>query len=633
MPAMSPAVPSVSPRDLVAPPIAVPTLALAAGALGAFVSLAWLGATGRLPVPLVVALQGVAAFAAFTPMHDASHRSVARSAPLNELVGWAMALVLTAPFSAFRYLHLEHHRNTNDPVRDPDMWSGAGSAWSRLFRFATQDMAYYVFYARQGKSRPRGEVAGAVLGLVLTYGPMVALGVAGYGREALLFWAVPARLGIMLLAFSFDWLPHHPHVVLGRTDPFRATSVIEHRFLTPLLLSQNYHLVHHLFPGVPFYDYGRVWWSRRDELVSRGALVRRIGRSTEDATPKGSHDAHALTVSRVVDEARGTKSFELAVPEALWPVFRHDAGQFTTVEVEVAGEVLRRSYSFSRPSAGGGSVRITVKRIPGGRVSAFLHENVREGDVVHVSTPRGRFVLRESSEARHGRPIVCFAAGSGITPVRAIAEEALAATERPVRLFASSRDRASVVFEAELRELEARFGARFTLTIHVDDEHGLPTAEALESTLGGGEPDVYVCGPAPFQAVVDAMLDARSVPSARRFSERFAASPRAGERPRGCAGTLHVKAGKRVHLVTVHEGDTLLEASRRAGLRLAASCEEGYCGSCAVRLSGGSVTMRANDALDDATLAEGMILPCQSVLDTTGQEVEIDLSERERDPA
>ena len=378
---------------------------------------------------------------------------------------------------------------------------------------------------------------------------------------------------------------------------------------------------------MPFYGYGRVWWARRDELVSRGALVRRIGPAgAKEGVSLGTGDTHALTVTRVVDEARGTKSFELAVPEELYPLFRHAAGQFTTVEVAIDGEVLRRSYSFSRPPSDGSSVRITVKRIPGGRVSAFLHTNVHEGDVIHVSTPRGRFVLGESSQ---GTPVVCFAAGSGITPIRAIAEEALAKTERPVRLFASSRDRASVVFEAELRELEARFGERLALTLHVDDEHGLPTPEALERTLGGGEPEVYVCGPAPFQSVVDSLLDARAVPSSRRFSERFAAAPREGERPRGCSGTLHVRDGERVRLVTVHEGDTLLEASRRAGLRLAASCEEGYCGSCAVRLSGGSVTMRANDALDDATLAEGMILPCQAVLDTNGQEVEIDLDARE----
>lgn len=617
--------PRVAPRDLVAPAVAVPTLALALASVGAFVSLAWLGASGRLPVPLVVVLQGFAAFAAFTPMHDASHRSVARAAPLNELVGWVTALVLTAPFPAFRHLHLEHHRNTNDPARDPDMWSGAGGPWSRLFRWATQDIAYYVFYAKRAKERPRGEVFGTFVGLLLTYAPMVALAAFGHGREAVLFWAVPARLGIVLLAFAFDWLPHHPHVVLGRTDPFRATAVIEHRFLTPILLSQNYHLIHHLFPGVPFYGYGRVWWARRDELVSRGALVRRIGPAVaKEDIPQGTGDTHALTVSRVVDEARGTKSFELAVPEALRPVFRHAAGQFTTVEVMIDGEVLRRSYSFSRRSVDGSSVRITVKRIPGGRVSAFLHTNVHEGDVVRVSAPRGRFVLRESSP---GTPVVGFAAGSGITPIRAITEEALAKTERPVRLFASSRDRASVVFEAELRELEARFGERLRVTLHVDDEHGLPTPEALERVLGSGEPEVYVCGPAPFQGVVDELLDAHAVTSSRRFSERFAAAPRKGERPRGCSGALHVREGERVRLVTVHEGETLLEASRRAGLRLAASCEEGYCGSCAVRLSGGTVTMRANDALDDATLAEGMILPCQAVLDTNEQEVEIDLSE------
>jgi 3-ketosteroid 9alpha-monooxygenase subunit B len=327
-------------------------------------------------------------------------------------------------------------------------------------------------------------------------------------------------------------------------------------------------------------------------------------------------------VSRVVDEAEGTRSFELTVPEALRAAFHHAAGQFTTVEVEIDGEVVRRSYSFSRPSGDGSSVRITVKRIPGGRVSAHLHAHVREGDVLHVTEPRGRFVLRDASR---DRAVVCFAAGSGITPVRSIVEEALETTARDVRVFTASRDRASVVFEAELRELAARFGSRLSLTVHVDSEGGLPRAEALERTLGEGEPDVYVCGPAPFQALVDGILDARALPSERRFSERFAASPRAGERPRGCAGTLRVREGEQVRRLPVNEGDTLLEASRRAGLRLAASCEEGYCGSCAVRLSAGAVTMRTNDALDDAALAEGMILPCQAVLLASGNEVEIDV--------
>ena len=74
-----------------------------------------------------------------------------------------------------------------------------------------------------------------------------------------------------LLAFAFDYLPHRPHLIPARADRFRATHIISGRWLTLPLCCQNYHLVHHLYPAVPFYGYGRVWHDQRDELLARGA--------------------------------------------------------------------------------------------------------------------------------------------------------------------------------------------------------------------------------------------------------------------------------------------------------------------------------------------------------------------------
>ncbi len=108
---------------------------------------------------------------------------------------------------------------------------------------------------------------------------------------ALACWILPSRLALLLLAFSFDHLPHRPHLVLGRVDPYRATHVFSDALLTPVFLYQNYHLVHHLYPGVPFYRYAQVWRDQRETLLARGARelrlfpgVRRLTGSPEDGS-------------------------------------------------------------------------------------------------------------------------------------------------------------------------------------------------------------------------------------------------------------------------------------------------------------------------------------------------------------
>ena len=61
------------------------------------------------------------------------------------------------------------------------------------------------------------------------------------------------------------------------------------------------------------------------------------------------------------------------------------------------------------------------------------------------------------------------------------------------------------------------------------------------------------------------------------------------------------------------EGDTVLESARRVGLKPPSSCEAGNCATCMAFLQEGSVTMRANDALEPDEVEEGFILTCQSV--------------------
>jgi ring-1,2-phenylacetyl-CoA epoxidase subunit PaaE len=80
---------------------------------------------------------------------------------------------------------------------------------------------------------------------------------------------VPQRLAVLLLGWSFDYLPHHGLHLTHRQDPFKATRnrVGLERLLSPVMLYQNYHLVHHLHPVIPFYRYIAVWRKQEDEYL------------------------------------------------------------------------------------------------------------------------------------------------------------------------------------------------------------------------------------------------------------------------------------------------------------------------------------------------------------------------------
>lgn len=256
------------------PQVAWPTLALALAAAVAWAGSAWAAQAALWPPWATVLLSTAAAFVAFTPLHDATHRSVARARTVNEVVGRLSAAVLAAPFPAFRTVHLEHHRNTNDPERDPDYWSGQGPAWLRPLRWGTQDLHYYVWIGRRWATQPKAVRVEVVAFLALKLAG-IALAVAlGHGVLLACAWLVPARLALVALAFSFDYLPHRPHVVLARDDPYRATHLLPSPLLTPLFLYQNFHLIHHLYPGIPFYRYSAVWRRERVELLRRGASER-----------------------------------------------------------------------------------------------------------------------------------------------------------------------------------------------------------------------------------------------------------------------------------------------------------------------------------------------------------------------
>jgi fatty acid desaturase len=243
----------VSRDAYIAPRVAWPTLIVLGAALASWAAGV---ACANASWPAALALCTVAAYVVFTPLHEAAHRVVARRRWVNEVCGRLASVPLTGPFLAVRYLHLEHHKHTNDPDLDPDYWSGRGPRWLLPLRWLTQDLHYYVVYLR--RPRPRRERVEVVLTFAALIAVAGALVARGHGREVAC-WLGSARLAIGVLAFSFDYLPHRPHRVTAKQDRVAATSAFPGRIRYVLSLGQSLHRVHHLYPGVPFYRYARLY--------------------------------------------------------------------------------------------------------------------------------------------------------------------------------------------------------------------------------------------------------------------------------------------------------------------------------------------------------------------------------------
>ena len=251
------------------PRIAWPTIMLLVAAYALFGLSTFAYVKGYLPLYWAIVLNAIAAYMSFTPAHDATHNAVSTHRQLNDWVG-RIATALQSPvpfFRTFRYIHMQHHRFVNDEEKDPDVYVGTGPLWLLPFKWATLDLNYFYYYFSSSvfMQRPKGERRELYVAGLFGLAVFTAVTLAGWLEYYLLLFLLPTRLMAVFLALSFDFLPHYPHQAHAKDEPFRCTSnrVGMEWLLTPVLLYQNYHLVHHLYPTVPFYRHLKVWNARK----------------------------------------------------------------------------------------------------------------------------------------------------------------------------------------------------------------------------------------------------------------------------------------------------------------------------------------------------------------------------------
>lgn len=250
-------------RDLLRrEPPAWPTTILFMVVLAATIA-TWHGAIrGEIADITAIGLLAVCSYAMFTVMHEAVHRSVFKGNAANTFIGTVASIWMgpTSSFTAYRALHLEHHQHTNDRHRDPDHYNGRGPRWWRPISWLTTDLFYYYFYLSTSSRRPWRERVRVVVENISFLGFFVVLCAYGFAYEAILYWLLPTRLTTFFLSFGFNFLPHRPHCVLAEHDPDGATQLVGNGslFAAIALMGHDLHVIHHRFPGVPFYRYREV---------------------------------------------------------------------------------------------------------------------------------------------------------------------------------------------------------------------------------------------------------------------------------------------------------------------------------------------------------------------------------------
>jgi 3-ketosteroid 9alpha-monooxygenase subunit B len=331
----------------------------------------------------------------------------------------------------------------------------------------------------------------------------------------------------------------------------------------------------------------------------------------------------------VIDETPMARSIVFDVPEGEQAAFRYVSGQFLTLRLPVGtGTWCARCYSISSSPAVEEHLKVTVKRVEGGIGSNWICDRLSVGETIDVLPPAGMFTWQPGA-----RKLLMFAGGSGITPVISIVKTALHTSDAEIVLIYANRDDRSVIFAAELRDLESCFPGRL-LTIHLlESTSGLPTAVGLHRLTAPylDSDAAYICGPGPFMALVAAMLADSGLSRDRIKIEKFrslesdpfvgATVSAASAEPAGATAMLAVTLdGERRSLRW--PGDVrLLDRIIAEGLNPPYSCREGACSACACRLISGQVKMVRNEVLEQEDIDDGWILACQSL--PVSDEVEI----------
>lgn len=321
-----------------------------------------------------------------------------------------------------------------------------------------------------------------------------------------------------------------------------------------------------------------------------------------------------IRVLGVKNPVEGVKILVLD-PEQTGP---YQAGQFLNL-MHPREEVVR-SYSFLSCPETDPCPAIGLRRIPNGRMSRYLYDQIGPGDYVLSRGVQGIFRLPES--LGDWDQLFFFAAGIGITPIYSMIKSAIGRgyTGR-LNLVYANRSPRTTLFQKELEELVAPSSGLkvdWFYSSHQDLLRARLNKQVLEELVPAlrhaprNRCLFYTCGPLAFMRMVQFGLIEQGYDPSQIRKEHFHTQ---------VPVTVQIPPDKEAHRVDLEwKGEhwsficqyprTILQSAREAGLDIPYSCEAGFCGTCMIYKHQGQVWHRQNEVLTDRDIREGKVLTC-----------------------
>ena len=298
-------------------------------------------------------------------------------------------------------------------------------------------------------------------------------------------------------------------------------------------------------------------------------------------------------VSAIKLEADGVLLFEIkragggALPE-------FSAGAHIEIYLK---DGLSRCYSLLNDPANSETYEIAVAKSANSRGgSKFIHENLRCGQRVDISTPRNNFQLFEKASRS-----ILIAGGIGITPLWSMAQRLSALGKTwELHYIARNAEKAALYDEISRKRLPGTIYFHFTKGTGSSRKY---LKDLLERD--DGESHLYCCGPS---GMIESFLHhTQSLPAERVHFEFFSA-----QKEVSTDGGFHVELAKSGKTIIVDRGKTILDTLLENDIAIMNSCREGICGACEVKLIDGQADHRDSILSDDEKKANKSIFVCCS---------------------
>ena len=254
------------------------------------------------------------------------------------------------------------------------------------------------------------------------------------------------------------------------------------------------------------------------------------------------------------------------------------AGQHHPVFVVVNGVRYERTYSLTQIDDQ--HVLLTVKKVAGGKVSTWLLEHAKVGDILELGQPFGEMTLPKTTA-----PLVLLAAGSGITPMYSLLQSLVHSqqiTDQAVTLLYWVKTQVDAAFVKQLQMWSQQYSNfKFELlctqgpskAARLDTQH-LALVDHIEQAT------VYACGPSGFVQQAEQVFSQANQIQTEAFSMTVESSAE--------VGFVHITLTQSNQVLTIPKGQSILASLEQQNIKPKYGCRMGICNKCACNKAEGS---------------------------------------------